>query len=87
VDEIKGGELVSSSSSTTQRTAKLLKKQRLGKDPNDRLKKMAASEQLRMYGQLLLTAQRYNLRKRYDEATELRREAEQILIHFQKNFD
>jgi len=77
---------VSSSSSTTQRTAKLLKKQRLGKDPNDRLKKMAASEQLKMYGQLLLTAQRYNLRERYDEATELRREAEQILIHFQKNF-
>jgi hypothetical protein len=40
-----------------------------------------------MYGQLLLTAQRYNLRERYDEATELRREAEQILMHFQKNFD
>jgi hypothetical protein len=78
---------VSSSSSTTQRTAKLLKKQRLGKDPNARLKKMAASEKLKMYGQLLLTAQRYNLRERYDEATELRREAEQILMHFQKNFD
>lgn len=78
---------MSSSSSTTQRTAKLLKKQRLGKDPNARLKKMAASEQLKMYGQLLLTAQRYNLRERHDEATELRLEAEQILVHFQKNFD
>ena len=78
---------MSSSSSTTQRTAKLLKKQRLGKDPNDRLRNMAASEQLKMYGQLLLTAQRYNLRERHEEATELRLEAEQILVHFQKNFD
>lgn len=51
------------------------------------LKNMQPSDMLKMYGQLLLSAQRMSLRKRDERATELRHEAEEILIHFQKTLD
>ncbi len=51
------------------------------------LNNMQPSDMLKMYGQLLLSAQRMSLRKRDERATELCHEAEEILMHFEKNLD
>jgi len=63
------------------------KRLRVGSDPEKQLRKMLPSEKLRMYGHLLMVSQRYSVRHRHADADELRREAEQILIHFQKTLD
>ena len=63
------------------------KKLRLGNDPEKQFRKMLPSEKLRMYGHLLLVSQRYSLKHRHADADELRKEAEEILIHFQKTMD
>ena len=63
------------------------KRLRVGSDPEKQLRKMLPSENLRMYGHLLMVSQRYSVKHRHADADELRREAEQILIHFQKTLD
>ena len=56
-------------------------------DINERLKHMSASEKLKMYGQLLLTAQRFIAKGRYSSAVKVRKDAEEILLHFEKTMD
>lgn len=63
------------------------KRLRVGNDPEKQFQKMLPSEKLRMYGHLLMVSQRYSVKHRHDDADELRKEAEQILIHFQKTLD
>jgi len=63
------------------------KRLRVGSDPEIQLRKMLPSEKLRLYGHLLMVSQRYSVKHRHDDADELRKEAEQILIHFQKTLD
>ena len=63
------------------------KRLRVGSNPEKQLRKMLPSEKLRMYGHLLMVSQRYSVKHRHADADELRREAEQILIHFQKTLD
>ena len=63
------------------------KRLRVGSDPEKQLQRMLPSEKLRMYGHLLMVSQRYSVKHRHADADELRREAEQILIHFQKTLD
>ena len=63
------------------------KRLRVGSDPEKQLRKMLPSEKLRMYGHLLMVSQRYSVKHRHADADELRREAEQLLIHFQKTLD
>ena len=63
------------------------KRLRVGNDPEKQLQRMLPSEKLRMYGHLLMVSQRYSVKHRHADADELRKEAEQILIHFQKTLD
>jgi len=73
--------------SLIKRTWEEGKRMRLGKDAEKRLKKMSPSQMLKLYGHLLMVSQRYSVKHRHADADELRREAEQILIHFQKTLD
>ena len=57
------------------------------RDLNDRLKNMAPSDKLKMYGQLLLTAQRFLLKDKYSSADKVRKDAETILLHFETTMD
>ena len=63
------------------------KRLRVRSDSEKQLQRMLPSEKLRMYGHLLMVSQRYSVKHRHDDADELRKEAEQILIHFQKTLD
>ena len=73
--------------SLIKRTWEEGKKMRLGKDAEKRLKKMAPSQMLKLYGHLLMVAQRYSMKDRHADADKLRHEAEQILLHVQKTLD
>tara|TARA_B100000749_G_C18389759_1_gene449701 strand:- start:863 stop:1087 length:225 start_codon:yes stop_codon:yes gene_type:complete len=57
------------------------------RDLNERLNKMAPSAKLKMYGQILLTAQRLEMKKRHSVADRIRKDAEIILLHFEKTMD
>jgi len=56
-------------------------------DLNERLKHMSPSDKLKMYGQLLLTAQRFLSKNRYSSAEKVRKDAEIILLHFETTMD
>jgi len=51
------------------------------------LSNMRPSDMLKMYGQLLLSAQRLSLNKKEERATALQHEAEEILVHFKITLD
>ena len=54
--------------------------------PN-RLDSMAPSHKLKMYGQLLLRAQRHSLKHKFSSADKMRKDAEKILLHFETTMD
>ena len=56
-------------------------------DMDERLKHMSPSDKLKMYGQLLLTAQRFMLKGKYPSADLVRGDAEKILLHFETTMD
>ena len=52
-----------------------------------RLEKMLPSDKLKMYGQLLLRAQRYLMKNKYSKSDKFRKDAEKILYHFETFVD
>ena len=56
-------------------------------DLNKRLKHMSPSNKLKLYAQLLLTAQRFSINARYADAETVRKDADIILLHFETTID
>lgn len=51
------------------------------------LNSMTPSDKLKMYGQLLLRAQRYALNRKFSYADAIHKDADKILLHFEKTLD
>ncbi len=56
-------------------------------DLDERLKHMSPSDKLKLYAQLLLTAQRFLANDKYSDADIVRKDAEIILLHFETTMD
>ena len=54
---------------------------------DNRLSSMVPSAKLKMYGQLLLRAQRHSLKRKFSSADKMRKDADKILLHFEKTLD
>jgi len=54
---------------------------------DSRLDGMTPSDKLKMYGQLLLRAQRHALNNKFSSADAIQKDAERILLHFEKTLD
>ena len=57
------------------------------RDLDTKLGHMCPSNKLKLYGQLLLTAQRLLITQKYELSEQARKDAEKILMHFEKTID
>jgi hypothetical protein len=56
-------------------------------DLDKRLRHMSPSSKLKLYAQLLLTAQRFFMNDKYSDADTVRKDADVILLHFETTID